>query len=224
MKKTLFHLLLVAMAVSSCATAKYYGGFTPETARQDMALLGPVSCIYYLDDKNQESFSDTLSTFSETLIASLVDELGVPVSGRIELTEDEEKSEVFELMHYLSEQRSNKQKYILIPGVLDRALEEHGCRYGLLVFAEGMTRDKKGYTKDAVKGAFITLATAILTLGAATMIVTPEMYSSRIYAAVLDSEMDQVVFFNVRNPEETHPLRPDPVRKQLRKLLKDYLK
>ena len=43
-------------------------------------------------------------------------------------------------------------------------------------------------------------------------------------ATRLASHGDQVVFFNVRNPEETHPLRPDPVRKQLKKLLKDYLK
>ena len=223
MKKTLFHLLLVALAVSSCATAKYYGGFTPEAARQDMALLGPVSCIYYLDDKNQESFSDTLSTFSETLIASLVDELGVPVSGRIELDADQ-KEEAVAYVRFLTAQNPKQRGEFRIPDILDQALEAQGSRYGLLVFAEGMTRDKKGYTKDAVKGALISVATAILTLGTAVMVTTPEMYSSRIYAAVLDSEKDQVVFFNVRNPEETHPLRPDPVRKQLKKLLKDYLK
>ena len=223
MKKTLFHLILVALAVSSCATAKYYGGFTRESAREDMALMGPVSCIYYLDEKNHESFNDTLSAFSETLVANLVDELGVPVTGRIELNDDE-KSETFDLMHYLASSKAKKQEFFPIPGLLDRALEEEGHRYGLLVFAEGMTRDKKGYTKDAVKGAFITLATAILTLGTAVMVTTPEMYSSRVYAAVLDSETDQVVFFNVRNPEETHPLRPDPVREQLSKLLKDFLK
>ena len=83
MKKTLFHLILVALAVSSCATARYYGGFMPEKVGQDMALVGPVSAIYYLDEKNHESFNDTLSTFSETLITNLIDEMGVPVSGRI---------------------------------------------------------------------------------------------------------------------------------------------
>lgn len=223
MKNTLFLLLLVALAVSSCATARYYGGFTRESARENMALMGPVSCIYYLDETNHESFSDTLSAFSETLVANLVDELCVPVTGRIELNDDE-KAETFDLMHYLASSKARKQEAFPIPELLDHALEEEGHRYGLLVFAEGMTRDKKGYTKDAIKGAFITLATAILSLGTAVMVTTPEMYSSRIYAAVLDSEMDQVVFFNVRNPEETHPLRPDPVRKQLTKLLKDFLK
>ena len=87
-----------------------------------------------------------------------------------------------------------------------------------------MTRDAKGYRKDALKGAFITVATAILTLGTVVLVTTPNMYSSQITAAVLDAETDRVVFINVRDPEEVHPLRPDPVRKQLRKLLKDYLK
>ena len=223
MKKTLFLLLLVALAVSSCATARYYGGFTSETARQDMVLLGPASTIYYLDEKNQESFNDTLSVFSETLVADLIDRMGVPVSGRIELNDDE-KEEAVAYMRYLAARKPKERSQYPIPGILDEILEAQGSRYGLLVFAEGMTRDKKGYTKDAVKGALITVATAILTLGTAVMVTTPEMYSSRIYAAVLDSEMDQVVFFNVRNPEETHPLRPDPVRQQLTKLLKDFLK
>ena len=94
MKKTLFLLVLVVLAVSSCATARYYGGFTPENARQDMALMGPVSSIYYLDENYNESFNDTLSIISETLITRLVDEMGVPVSGRIELNDDE-KEEAF---------------------------------------------------------------------------------------------------------------------------------
>ena len=149
--------------------------------------------------------------------------MGVPVSGRIELNDDEKEEEVA-YMRYLAARKPKERSQYPIPGILDEILEAQGSRYGLLVFAEGMTRDKKGYTKDAVKGALITVATAILTLGTAVMVTTPEMYSSRVYAAVLDSEMDQVVFFNVRNPEETHPLRPDPVRKQLTKLLKDFLR
>ena len=147
MKKTPFHLILVALAVSSCATARYYGGFMPEKVGQDMALVGPVSAIYYLDEKNHESFNDTLSTFSETLITNLIDEMGVPVSGRIELNDDE-KEEAFAFLRYLSDQDDRRLDLFPIPGVLDEALEAQGYRYGLLLVARGMTRDAKEYAKE----------------------------------------------------------------------------
>ena len=223
MKKVLFQLLLAVLAVSSCATAKYYGGFTPEAARQDMVLLGPVSDIYYLDQNNNESFSDTLSGISETLIAGLVKELGVPVSDRVELSADEaEEAVVF--MRYLANPEVKHPDAFPIPKALRAAIEAQGCRYGLILYAKGMTRDVKGYRKDAVKGALITVATAVLTLGTAVVVATADRYSSQITAAVLDAETDRVVFINKIEPEQNDPLHADPVRKQLRKLLKDYLK
>jgi len=223
MKKALFQLVLAVLAVSSCATAKYYGGFTPETVKQDMVLLGPVSSIYYLDEKNHESFNDTLSTFSETLIASLIDEMGVPVSGRIELNEDE-KEEAFAFMRFLVEKDRKHLDKFPIPGILDETLEAEGYRYGLVLVARGMTRDAKGYAKDALKGALLGVATAILTLGTMVMYTTPNPYSSQYYAAILDAETDTVVFYNSIGPKEKHPLHADPVRKELAKLLKDFLK
>ena len=198
MKKTLFHLILVALAVSSCATARYYGGFMPEKVGQDMALVGPVSAIYYLDEKNHESFNDTLSTFSETLITNLIDEMGVPVSGRIELNDDE-KEEAFAFLRYLSDQDDRRLDLFPIPGVLDDA-------------------------KDALKGALLGVATAILSMGTFVMYSTADPYSSEFYAVVLDSETNKTVFYNLTGPQEKHPLRPDPVRKQLNNLLKDFLR
>lgn len=223
MKKTLFLLLLVTLAVSSCATARYYGGFAPESVGREMALLGPVSTIYYLDEKNHESFSDTLSAFSETLIADLVDELGVPVSGRIELNDDE-KEEASAFLHYLADRNEKHLDKFPIPGILDEVLEAQGYRYGLVLVTRGMTRDAKGYAKEVATDALIGVATAILTLGTFVVLPTSDAYSSQFFAAVLDAEADTIVFFNMTGPKEKHPLHPDLVRKQLRKLLKDFVK
>jgi hypothetical protein len=223
MKKTLFLLLLVSLAVSSCATARYYGGFTPETARQDMVLLGPTSYQYYLDRDRQESFSDSLSALSETLIAGLVDQLGVPVSGRIDLDNDQ-KEEAAAYIRLLAAQDPKQRGQYQIPAILDEALEAEGCRYGLLLYAQGMTRDSKGYTKEVTKSALIAVATAVLSLGTMTMYPTADHYASQIFAAVLDAETNQLVFYNMTKPEEKHPLHPDPVRDELRAVLKDFLK
>ena len=223
MKKALFYLLLAALAVSSCATARYYGGFMPEKVGQDMALMGPVSSIYYMDEKDYESFSDTLSTFSETLIANLIDEMGVPVTGRIELNDDE-KEEAFAFVRYLANQDERHLDLFPIPEVLDEALEAQGYRYGLVLVARGMTRDAKGYAKDVAISALLGVATAILSMGTFVMFSATDAYSSQYYAAILDSETNTVVFYNMTGPKEKHPLHPGPVRKQLSILLKDFLR
>lgn len=223
MKKTLFLLLLVTLAVSSCATVRYYGGFTPETAGNDMVLMGPTSYQYYLDRDRQESFSDSLSALSETLIAGLVDQLGVPVSGRIDLDTDQ-KEEAAAYIRYLASRDPKERDQYRIPDILDQALEAEGCRYGLLLFAQGMTRDSKGYAKEVTKSALIAVATAVLSLGTMTMYPSADHFASQIFAAVLDAETDRLVFYNMTKPEEVHPLHPGPVRDELRAVLKDFLK
>ena len=223
MKKTLFLLVLVVLAVSSCATARYYGGFTPETARQDMALMGPVSSIYYLDENYNESFNDTLSIISETLITRLVDEMGVPVSGRIELNDDE-KEEAFAFLRYLYERDWETLDTFPIPDLLDKALEAQGYRYGLVLVARGMTRDAKEYAKEVALNVLVDVALTVLIPGTAVVPIPSDSCYSQISAAVLDSETNRIVFYNATVPKEKNPLRPGPVQKQLNKLLKDFLR
>ena len=223
MKKTLFLLVLVVLAVSSCATARYYGGFTPENARQDMALMGPVSSIYYLDENYNESFNDTLSIISETLITRLVDEMGVPVSGRIELNDDE-KEESFAFLRYLYERDWETLDTFPIPDLLDKALEAQGYRYGLVLVARGRTRDAKEYAKEVALNVLVDVALTVLIPGTAVVPIPSDSCYSQISAAVLDSETDRIVFYNATVPKEKNPLRPGPVQKQLNKLLKDFLR
>jgi len=223
MKKTLFLLVLVALAVSSCATARYYGGFTPENARQDMALMGPVSSIYYLDENYNESFNDTLSIISETLITRLVDEMGVPVSGRIELNDDE-KEEAFAFLRYLYERDWETLDTFPIPDLLDKALEAQGYRYGLVLVARGMTRDAKEYAKEVALNVLVDVALTVLIPGTAVVPIPSDSCYSQISAAVLDSETDRIVFYNATVPKEKNPLRSGTVQKQLNKLLKDFLR
>ena len=223
MKKTLFLLVLVVLAVSSCATARYYGGFTPENARHDMALMGPVSSIYYLDENYNESFNDTLSIISETLITRLVDEMGVPVSGRIELNDDE-KEEAFAFLRYLYERDWETLDTFPIPDLLDKALEAQGYRYGLVLVARGMTRDAKEYAKEVALNVLVDVALTVLIPGTAVVPIPSDSCYSQISAAVLDSETDRIVFYNATVPKEKNPLRSGTVQKQLNKLLKDFLR
>ena len=224
MKKVhLFLLLSLVLTLSSCGAARYYAGFTPGAAKEGMVVLGPSSVQYYIDKQNKEAYDDSLSTASESLIATIVEELNLPVTQRVQL-DSVQKEEAIAFMRFITAQDKELRGDYPIPDLFDELLESKGERYGLLIYADGMTRDSKGFAKEVAKGVLLGVATAVLTMGAMSVYGTPVSSVSHIYVAILDSETDRVVFYNSSVPQESHPLKHNPVRMQLEDIFKDFLK
>ena len=224
MKKVhLFLLLSLVLTLSSCGAARYYAGFTPGAAKEGMVVLGPSSVQYYIDKQNKEAYDDSLSTASESLIATIVEELNLPVTQRVQL-DSVQKEEAIAFMRFITAQDKELRGDYPIPDLFDELLESKGERYGLLIYADGMSRDTKGYAKEVAKDVLLGVATAVLTMGAMSVYGTPVSSVSHIYVAILDSETDRVVFYNSSVPQESHPLKHNPVRMQLEDIFKDFLK
>ena len=224
MKKVRLLLLLSwVLTFSSCGAARYYASFTPEAPEGGMVVLGPSSVQYFLDAQNNESYDDSLSTASESLIARIVEDLDLPVSQRVPL-DSVQREEAIAFMRFLITQNKELRGDFPIPGLLDELLESKGVRYGLLLYADGMSRDARGYAKDVAKDVLLGVATAVLTMGTMSVYGTSVYCVSHIYVAILDSDTDRVVFYNSSVPRESHPLKPNPVRKQLEDVFKDFLK
>ena len=224
MKKVhLFLLLSLVLTLSSCGAARYYAGFTPGAAKEGMVVLGPSSVQYYIDKQNKEAYDDSLSTASESLIATIVEELNLPVTQRVQL-DSVQKEEAIAFMRFITAQDKELRGDYPIPDLFDELLESKGERYGLLIYADGMSRDTKGFAKEVAKGVLLGVATAVLTMGAMSVYGTSVSCVSHIYVAILDSETDRVVFYNSSVPQESHPLKHNPVRMQLEDIFKDFLK
>ncbi len=223
MKKVhLFLLLSLVLTLSSCGAARYYAGFTPGAAKEGMVVLGPSSVQYYIDKQNKEAYDDSLSTASESLIATILEELNLPVTQRVQL-DSVQKEEAIAFMRFITAQDKELRGDYPIPDLFDELLESKGERYGLLIYADGMTRDSKGFAKEVAKGVLLGVATAVLTMGAMSVYGTSVSSVSHIYVAILDSETDRVVFYNSSVPQESHPLKHNPVRMQLEDIFKDFL-
>jgi len=223
MKKVhLFLLLSLVLTLSSCGAARYYAGFTPGAAKEGMVVLGPSSVQYYIDKQNKEAYDDSLSTASESLIATIVEELNLPVTQRVQL-DSVQKEEAIAFMRFITAQDKELRGDYPIPDLFDELLESKGERYGLLIYADGMTRDTKGFAKEVAKGVLLGVATAVLTMGTMSVYGTSVSCVSHIYVAILDSETDRVVFYNSSVPQESHPLKHNPVRMQLEDIFKDFL-
>ena len=221
MKKILI-LLLCAAALSSCATARFYSGFKP-SAYGDLALLEPISHQFYLDSRDKEYYSDSLSIVSENLMAGLTPAIGVPVNALLPLDSlQREEAEAF--MEYVAAHDRRLAGDFKIPTALDEVLEESGYRYGLLLFADGVSRDVGDYIGKAALGMGLGILTAILTMGMVSVYTYPTPAVSLMYAAVLDSETDRIVFYNLREYEDLNTTSEKSVRRQLSHLLKDFRK
>ena len=221
--------LALAAALCSCSNARFYSGFKPSQAVGEMALLGPVSHQFYIDAKNNEDYSDSLSVISEDLLADLTVQLGMPVMDRF-IMDEEQMDEAVNFMLYLDSNSYKTVGEVQIPSVLDSLLESQGYRYGLLMYSRGMTRDRANYVNSAVKqaafGGVLSLVIAVATLCMVVPIYTPSeaQFSSSVYVALLDAVTDRVVFYSYADPQERNPLDEKHMRSQLTEVLRDYLK
>ena len=224
-------LLFISFLVvffSSCSATHFYTGFTPNDAMDGMMLLGPYSVQYYIDKKRNDSYNDTLSLASEDLIASLVEKIGLPITSRVQLNSDQE-IETMKFMNFIKDQKRKSRGDYPIPLMFDELLEEAGQRYGLLIYANGISRDTTGLAKENETKEAMNFLLGILSVASISMGYMPfyggPLYSdfvSSISVAILVSEKDQIVFYELSSEEESHPLDPKSVRMQLMEIFKDF--
>lgn len=191
--------------------------------KREWLYWGPVLSSTILINRIKKLYDDSLSTASESLIATVLEELNLPVSQRVQL-DSVQKEEAVAFMRFITAKDKKLRGDYPIPGLFDELLESKGQRYGLLIYADGMSRDTKGYAKEVAKDVLLGVATAVLTMGTMSVYGTSVFCVSHIYVAILDSDTDRVVFYNSSVPRESHPLKPNPVRKQLEDVFKDFLK
>lgn len=220
MKRILFALIVAVILLPSCATPRYFGGFKTSDAIGDMALLGPASCQFFVDYNNNEHYSDSLSAVSQAMLTDITLQM-VPINEVMPL-DSLQKEEAVAFMRFIFDQPKAVMENAAIPSALDDMLETAGIRYGLLIYADGMTRDKKAYLRDSAIGLALGIATAILTLGMVSVYGYSIPYVSGMDAAVLDSQTDRVVYYSHFPADERNPLSENQVRTQLARVLRDF--
>ena len=218
---------ICALSLASCGTARFFSGFSPEVAGEGVAMLAPVSAIFYLDDRNAEYFSDSLSFQSEGLIEQLAYGLPLNIRESIPLNEDQ-REEAVRFLRNVEQLSWDKMQTVPVPAALDSLVEASGERYALFIFTEGMMRDMKGYAKEAALSAVLSIASvaaAVFLGGGAAVTSMPKVAANHIHAIVLDSQIDRIVYFNRDfRDEDIHPLNAEEVDRQLRRVFKPFLK
>lgn len=214
------HLLTVlsaALVLTSCAASRYVCpgvGMVPDT---DIALIDPIAQISYVDAGGVENVSDQLSRTCVGILSDAVVRSEMYSGVVIPLDGGPFSDTCIEEIMELRERPFSKRTVLAIPPGLDRLLEIQGTRYGMVVYATGFDRDPKGYMREVLRDTFISVFSAVLTMGSVVTYGSSSRYRLSTWVAVLDSQEDRVVYMDCID-KEASPVMEQHVRKQVRKL------
>ncbi len=212
--------LVVAMAVSSCATTKYVS--KPDfQAISDVAVFTPFTYITWQEDKNDVQYSDSLSCVFAQLITKSIQRSALPAGELvdIEFSDDEVYQSALASLRQINAKKAGEAA---VPEPLLGLLRDSGHRYGVFVFSNGFMRSDKNFAKAAATGAAVGVLTAVLTMGAATTYTIPFKNSFKVWTAVVDSSTGRIVFYNTDVFEDGNPTREDHVRRIIESLFKEF--
>lgn len=212
--KRILILAACILALASCSATRYLSPWA-EKPVSDIALITPLATISYTDEAKITAPDDELSEQAEAMLATAVLRSSLPVTNQLHADFFNKNKDMREDVMELAGYYLKKRGHYSIPLSIDRFLESHGQRYGLVIYSEGYTRDKKGYRKAVIKSAAVGILSAVLSGGTAYIDGHPIKYSSHIYMAVFDSQKNSVVYFDMDVPEEADPLNQEQLYRRI---------
>lgn len=220
MKNHVSFLLGIAafFALSSCATTRYVSK-NDIGAIHDVAIISPFAYISFLNGEGKLQYDDSLSKECARLISEALMHSPIPTGKSIPVDLDSDDPVWKDAIASLRDVKPKEAGLTPIPRELDELLEENGQKYGVVVFANGYTRDKKDYRKKVALGIGMAVLTTVATGGMATSYSLPVKNSMHTWIAIIDSENDRFVFLDSLLEQDTDPTKPAHVTDHISHLL-----
>lgn len=212
-----FFLIAAILLSASCSTYHYVS--EDAASVDDITLILPYSRVFYID-KDGESYDEKQSVEQQKILTGLLYGMGLPNQKDL----DEEIS-------FLPAINPKEVGNLNSDGPVDKLLEKNGARYGLIIFSEGFVKDKALYKSEVAKtliigivgglvGAAVGGAISGSVVGMSFSASPGWAYGSSVYAMLIDTQTDKVLYYNRVNPEERNPMKSETLASQLEKLLK----
>lgn len=222
MKKGMKRLIVglaAIVALVSCAPTKYVAPDLGSTLDK-VAIVTPFTYIEFLDQNNLKAYDDSLSGACAHLITEALAQSGLPTTQVIPIDFQEADAAFPDALASLRDVNPKYAGQTHVPPVLRNLLLDNGARYGVIVFANGFSRDRKGYAKAAALGVGLAVLTAVISMGTVSAYAIPVKSEMSTWIGIVDAEEDCFVFYNARYEEGAEPAIPHHVTRQIQKLLK----
>jgi len=219
--KKLICVLATAVVLVSCGTSRYVSG-VPAGSAAPAALIEPLSYLTYIQSNGQESYDPEGSDESQKLLADAFTKTYQGLAGILSAADSDNSDGVrnsLEALTMINNPKGLEQSEV--PAPVRNLLLSNGYRYGLLVYSDGFTRDKKNYARAVAGNAVLAIVTAVLTLGMVSVYGIEAPYGSRVYLMVVDAQEDRILYYD-STAGELNPLEAKHVNRQVERLLKNF--
>lgn len=223
-----FVLLAVVLLSASCSTYHYVS--EDAASVDDITLILPYSRVFYID-KDGESYDEKQSVEQQKIMTGLLYGMGLPIVDTLNVVGLPNQKDLDEEISFLPAINPKEVGNLNSDGPVDKLLEKAGARYGLIIFSEGFVKDKALYKSEVAKTLIVGVVGGLVgaAIGGAlggsgiglSYVATPGWaYGSSLYAMLIDTQTDKVLYYNRVNPEERNPMKSETLASQLEKLLK----
>jgi hypothetical protein len=223
-----FVLIATVLLSASCSTYHYVS--EDAASVDDITLILPYSRVFYID-KDGESYDEEQSTRQQKILTGLLYGMGLPIKDTLNVVGLPNQKDLDEEISFLPAINPKEVGNLNSDGPVDKLLEKAGARYGLIIFSEGFVKDKALYKSEVAKTLIVGIVGGLVgsAIGGAlggsgiglSYVATPGWaYGSSLYAMLIDTQTDKVLYYNRVNPEERNPMKSETLASQLEKLLK----
>ena len=223
-------LVLIAAIVLSASCLTYHYVSEDAASVDDITLILPYSRVFYID-KDGESYDEEQSARQQKILTGLLYGMGLPIKDTLNVVGLPNQKDLDEEISFLPAINPKEVGNLNSDGPVDKLLEKNGARYGLILFSEGFVKDKALYKSEVAKTLIVGVVGGLVgaAIGGAlggsgigmSYVATPGWaYGSSLYAMLIDTQTDKVLYYNRVNPEERNPMKSETLASQLEKLLK----
>jgi hypothetical protein len=215
-----FHLLtiLFGLLLTSCATKRLVSTTNPVHSTQSLAYFTPYAYISIIEKGNTAVPNDSLSEVARLLLDSIIlENKTFKQKTRVEISDVD--------MNYIQADVNNLFNSIIRAGKIEQAfigpnlkkyIDKDKNRYYLTSIMSGFGRKQGNYGKQVAKG----IGVGILTLGMFAPI--PIKSNVSLYAAIIDAEKMEVVYYSSTLPLEKSPTDRHVIERQYFKVLSEH--
>jgi hypothetical protein len=211
-------ILIVATMFSSCATT-YTASGTNVSKIDELAFIEPRSLIYYFSPESGY-LDSSLVVGSEELITEIITSSRYPFTDPVAADYEGKGASIANWIDRFSDLESSDIPRLKVPKALTELIKSTGHRYGIVVHAYGYIKSNELYDQEKLEE----LVGNIIR----TVFDEPKRYTAgdqvgnALYTAVIDTQTDQVIYFNSVLSNADHPLSRRNVGSQMKSLLKKF--
>ena len=212
-------LLLAAVMFSSCG-ATYTASGTNVSKIDELALIEPMSLVYYFDSPNSGHLDSSLVAASEQLLTDLLTTTRYPFTDPVPADYEGKGEPIANWIGNFASLESSDIKNLKVPKALTELIKSTGHRYGIVIHAYGYIESNEAYDQEKLEelvGNIIRTA-----LDKPKQYTAGDQVGNALYTAVIDTQTERVVYFNSILSNADHPLSRRNVSSQMKSLLRKF--